>query len=56
MAAIEADKMSEDHVVPFSYGIHAAVTILKKNIGTENIIVSYPDFFDRIKPLFEGKE
>ena len=56
MAAIEADKMVEDRVIPFSYGIHAAVAILKNNIGTENIIVSYPDFFERIKPLFEGKE
>jgi phosphoglycolate phosphatase len=56
MATIEANKISEDQIIPFSYGIHAAVAILKNNIGTENIIVSYPDFFDRIKPLFEGEE
>lgn len=54
VAAIEADKLSDVRVVPFSYGINAAIAVLKNNVGTENIIVSYPDFFMRIKGLFKG--
>jgi len=52
IAALEAEKLSSCHVVPFSYGINAAIAVLKNNVGTENIIVSYPDFFSRIKGLF----
>ena len=52
LAAIAADKLSSCKIAPFSYGLNAAIAILKNNIGTENIIVSYPDFFTRIKPLF----
>lgn len=53
VATLEADKLSDCKIIPFAYGINAAVAILKNNIGTENIVVSYPDFFERVKPLFE---
>lgn len=53
VAALAADKLSVCRIVPFSYGINAAIAILKNNIGTENIIVSYPDFFTRIKGLLD---
>lgn len=56
VAAIEANKLSNCKIVPFSYGLNAAIAILKNNIGTENIIVSYPDFFTRVKPLFSTTE
>ena len=49
VAALEADKLSDCKIVPFSYGLNAAMAVLKHNVGTENIIVSYPDFYARIK-------
>lgn len=54
IAALAADKLSVCKIVPFSYGLKAAMAILKNHVGTENIIVSYPDFFQRIKSLFKS--
>ena len=53
VAAMEASKLSECRVIPFSYGINAAMGILKYKLGKDNIIVSYPDFFIRINHLFD---
>lgn len=53
IATIEANKLSNCTIIPFSYGMKAAITVLKNNIGAENIILNYPDFFTRIKPLFD---
>jgi phosphoglycolate phosphatase len=55
-AGIEADKLSDYTVMPFSYGVNAAVILLKNKINTEQIIVSYPDFYTRIYNLFEPNE
>lgn len=57
VAALEADKLSPCKIVPFSYGLNAAVAVLKNNVGNDHIIMNYPDFFVSIKPLFmDAKE
>ncbi len=55
IATIEADKISDFKVTPFSYGINSAIQILKNNIGNDHIIMNYPDFYHRIKVLFENQ-
>lgn len=52
IAALAANKLSECKIIPFSYGINAAVAILQNNVGTDHIIMSYHDFAVRIKHLF----
>lgn len=51
-AAIEANKLTKCKVVPFAYGINAAIAALKNNIGNDHITMSYHDFFIQISPLF----
>ena len=52
IAGLEADKLSDYTVMPFSYGLNAAVALLKNQVDTEHIIVSYPDFYERVRDLF----
>lgn len=52
MAALAADEALPAKIVPFAYGIKAAVTILKKNIGPDHIIMNYQDFTLRTATLF----
>ena len=56
IAAIEADKLMDCKIIPFSYGLNAAVAILKNNVSNNNIIMNYPDFFMSIKSLFNKQE
>jgi len=51
-ATLAADKLSDCKIIPFAYGVNAAIAILKNNISTDHIIMSYPDFFVRIQSLF----
>lgn len=55
VATIEADKLMECKIIPFAYGLNAAMAILQNNIGNDHIIMSYADFFEDIKPMIEGK-
>lgn len=55
LAAIHANSLLNCSVVPFSYGIDAAVAILEKGIGQEHIIVNYEDFLFLIQGLFEDR-
>ncbi len=55
IATIEADKISDFKVTPFAYGINSAIQILKNNIGNDHIIMNYPDFYHRIKGMFENQ-
>lgn len=55
-AGIEADKLSDYKVVPFAYGVNAAVVLLKHKMKTEQIIVSYPDFYTNVAKLFNGSD
>lgn len=52
VATLAADKISDFKIVPFAYGINSAIAILKHNIGNDHIIMSYPDFYQRIKGMF----
>lgn len=51
LAALAADDVLPAKVVPFSYGIKAAVTILEKGLSPDQIIMNYTDFAGRIYPL-----
>lgn len=52
VAALAADQLSNCKIIPFSYGLNAAMGILKNNIGTDHIVMNYPDFYTRINPFF----
>jgi phosphoglycolate phosphatase len=54
-ATLEANKLLPCKISPFAYGINSAVAILKNNIGNDHIVMSYPDFYNRIKHLFEDQ-
>ena len=51
VATIAADEMTDCKVIPFAYGIHSALAVLKNNIGKDQIIISYPDFLNKIKKI-----
>lgn len=51
VAAIAAGKEIPAKVVPFAYGLKAAVAILEKGLSPEQIIMNYTDFAARIYPL-----
>lgn len=55
-AAIEANRLSDAKIMPFSYGLNAAVILLKNKIAKEQIIVSYHDFYVRIYDLFKSNQ
>ena len=44
-AAVAADKLVDCKIIPYAYGLHAALAILQKNIGNDHIIMNYSDFF-----------
>ena len=53
IATIEANKLTSCKIMPFAYGLNAAVAILKNNIGNDHIIMNYTDFFTQVKPVIE---
>lgn len=53
IAALAADKISPATIIPFSYGIQAAIGVLEKHIGPDHIIVNYYDFTAKIYPLLK---
>ncbi len=55
-AAIAADKLVKGKIIPFAYGLNAAIAILKNNIGNDHIIMSYPDFFLKAKSIIRPIE
>lgn len=54
VATIEADKLMPCKIIPFAYGLNAAMAVLQNNIGNDHIIMNYADFFEEIKPLIEN--
>lgn len=52
-ATLAANQLTNCHITPFSYGIKAAISILKNNIGNNHIIMNYPEFLSRIRKDFE---
>lgn len=51
MAALAANDILPATVVPFAYGLKAAIAILEKGLGPEQIIMNYTDFTGRIYPM-----
>ena len=50
-AALNANLVLPAQVVPISYGVGAAITILKKGVGPDHIIMNYAEFAGRVKTL-----
>lgn len=48
LAALAADEILPAHIVPFAYGLKAAVAILEKGLNPDQIIMNYTDFAGRI--------
>ncbi len=55
-ATVEANKLMPCDIIPFAYGLDAAVAIMKYNIGNDHIIMNYADFFSQVKPLIESDD
>lgn len=53
IAALEADKLSPARIIPFAYGIKAAIAVLEKHLSPDHIIVNYYDFTAKIHPLLK---
>lgn len=51
IAAIAANDAQPAKVVPFAYGLKAAVAILEKGLNPDQIIMNYTDFAARIYPI-----
>jgi len=55
-AAIAAETFLDCDFIPFAYGLHASVAILKNNISTDHIIMDYTDFSLRVAEMFEDSK
>jgi phosphoglycolate phosphatase len=55
IATVAADELSDFTILPFAYGLNSSVEILKRNISTDHIVMSYPDFYQRIKGMFKDQ-
>jgi len=53
IAALAADAVVNAKVVPFAYGLKAAVAVLKKGLTPDHIIMNYTDFAGRIYPVLK---
>jgi phosphoglycolate phosphatase len=49
--ALKLQEMTKAHIVPLSYGIEAAISILKYQLPTDFIITSYHDFYLKCQNL-----
>ncbi|MCB1783937.1 MAG: HAD hydrolase-like protein [Alphaproteobacteria bacterium] len=53
IAALAATKQIAGKVVPIAFGVNAAIAVIEKNIGPDNIIMSFHDMYDQIRQMFE---
>ena len=53
IAALAANEVVNAKVVPFAYGLKAAVAILEKGLSPDHIIMNYTDFAARIYPVLK---
>ena len=51
LAAIAANDFLPARVIPFAYGLKAAVAVLEKGLSPDHIIVNYADFATRAYPV-----
>lgn len=54
VATLEADKLMPCKIIPFAYGLNAAMAVLQNNVGNDHIIMNYADFFEEIRPIFKS--
>jgi phosphoglycolate phosphatase len=50
-AALNANLILPANVIPISYGVRAAITILKKGIAPDHIVMNYAEFAARVQTL-----
>ncbi len=55
IAALAADEILPCKIVPFAYGLKAAVAILEKGLSPDQIIMNYTDFAGRIFPVIKNE-
>lgn len=53
IAALAAGEALAGNVIPFAYGLKAAVAVLEKGLSPDHIIMNYTDFAGRIYPLLK---
>ncbi|PZQ44539.1 MAG: HAD family hydrolase [Micavibrio aeruginosavorus] len=53
IAALAANDALPARIIPFAYGLKAAVAILEKGLSPDNIIMNYTDFAARIYPVIK---
>lgn len=53
VAALNANLILPCEVIPFSYGVPAAITILKKGVSPDHIILNYAEFAGRVQSLLK---
>jgi phosphoglycolate phosphatase len=54
IAALAANEAVNAKVIPFAYGLKAAVAILEKGLAPDHIIMNYTDFAARIYPVLKN--
>ncbi len=52
IAALAADKIIDSKIVPIAVAFNAAVAVMEKNLGSDNIIMSYHDMYDQLRVMF----
>lgn len=55
IAALAANEILPAQVIPFAYGLKAAVAILEKGLSTEQIIMNYADFATKIYSIINQR-
>ncbi len=55
IAALAASDVVNCTITPIAVAFNAALAIMEKNIGSDNIIMSYHDMYDQLRTMFEEK-
>jgi phosphoglycolate phosphatase len=53
LAALAARAHLPCPIEPFAYNLHAAIAILEHNVGTDHIVMAWPDFEPKLRALFQ---
>lgn len=53
LAALAARKHVPCPIIPFAYNLHAAIAVLEHNIGTDHIIMAWPDFEPKLRRVLD---
>jgi len=53
-AALAAQKLLPCPILPFAYNLHAAIAVLENNLGTDHIIMAWPDLEAKLKTLLHA--